>query len=239
MKTEQVKLTKLKVNSENPRSITKDKFEKLINSILVFPRMLEIRPIVVDGDYTALGGNQRTEALKAIAKMDIDEISDRLYDVADFQRMSKAEQKLLIEHWFDWLEDKIVPVIKADELTEDERKQFIIKDNAGFGEWDWDMLANSWDADLLTDWGLDLPGDWDSGINPDECGEEFSLPDGDKDPFQQMTFTLADAQAEVIKQAIADVKQSEEYKYMETFGNENSNGNALYLIVSQWAEQRK
>lgn len=161
MKTEQVKLTKLKVNPQNPRTITKDKFDKLINSILVFPRMLEIRPIVVDGDYTALGGNQRTEALKAIAKMDIDAISNRLYDVADFQRMSKAEQKRLIEHWFDWLEDKIVLVIKADELTEDEKKQFIVKDNAGFGTFDWDMLANSWDADLLTDWGLDLPGDWD------------------------------------------------------------------------------
>lgn len=163
MKTEQVKLTKLKVNSENPRTITKDKFEKLINSILVFPRMLEIRPIVVDGDYTALGGNQRTEALKAIAKMEITTIAERLTDVSDFQRMSKAEQEDLIRYWDAWLlGDKKVSVIKADELTEDERKQFIIKDNAGFGDWDWDMLANSWDADLLTDWGLDLPTDWDT-----------------------------------------------------------------------------
>lgn len=163
MKTEQVKLTKLKVNSENPRTITKDKFEKLINSILVFPRMLEIRPIVVDGDYTALGGNQRTEALKAIAKMEITTIADRLTEVADFQRISKAEQEDLIRYWDAWiLGDKKVPVIKADELTEDERKQFIIKDNSSFGSYDWDMLANSWDADLLTDWGLDLPTDWDT-----------------------------------------------------------------------------
>lgn len=162
MKTEQVKLTKLKVNSENPRTITKDKFEKLINSILVFPRMLEIRPIVVDGDYTALGGNQRTEALKAIAKMGITTIADRLTGVAEFQRMSKTEQEDLMRYWDAWIfGGKKVPVIKADELTEDERKQFIIKDNACFGDWDWDMLANEWDADLLTDWGLDLPSDWD------------------------------------------------------------------------------
>lgn len=73
----------------------------------------------------------------------------------------------------------------------------------------------------------------------DEFGEGFSLPDGDKAPFQQMTFTLADEQAEQIKNAIADMKQTEEYKYAETMGNENSNGNALYLIVMQWAEQRK
>lgn len=170
MKTEQVKLTKLKVNSENPRTITKDKFDKLINSILVFPRMLEIRPVVVDGDYTALGGNQRTEALKAISKMEITTIADRLTDVSDFQRMSKSEQEMLIKYWNEWLDNKIVSVIKADELTEDERKQFIIKDNNSFGSYDWDMLANSWDADLLTDWGLDLPTDW--GENNDAEDKE-------------------------------------------------------------------
>jgi hypothetical protein len=65
------------------------------------------------------------------------------------------------------------------------------------------------------------------------------LASGDKSPFQQMTFTLADEQAEQIKNAIADIKKTEEYKYVETFGNENSNGNSLYLIVMQWAEQRK
>ena len=73
----------------------------------------------------------------------------------------------------------------------------------------------------------------------EDFGTDFTLPDGDKAPFQQMTFTLADEQAEQIKNAIADIKETEEYKYAETMGNENSNGNALYLIVMQWAEQRK
>jgi len=77
------------------------------------------------------------------------------------------------------------------------------------------------------------------GFSADDFGEDFNLPDGDKPPFQQMTFTLADEQAEQIKNAIADIKQTEEYKYAETMGNENSNGNALYLIIMQWAEQRK
>ena len=76
-------------------------------------------------------------------------------------------------------------------------------------------------------------------INANDYGTDFSLPEGDKAPFQQMTFTLADEQAEQIKNAIADIKQTEEYKYCETLGNENSNGNALYLIIMQWAEQRK
>jgi len=130
---------------------------------------------------------------------------------------------------------KEVPVIITN-LSEDKQREFLIKDNTSGGEWDWEVLANEWDIDQLEDWGLTLLG---FDINADELGEEFSLPDGDKAPFQQMTFTLADEQAEQIKNAIADIKATEEYKYCETFGNENSNGNALYLIIMQWAEQRK
>jgi len=52
---------------------------------------------------------------------------------------------------------KDVYIIKANELTEDQKKEFIIKDNVGFGEWDWDVLANEWDTDLVQEWGLDLP----------------------------------------------------------------------------------
>jgi hypothetical protein len=131
---------------------------------------------------------------------------------------------------------KEVPVMRADDLTPEQQAEFIIKDNVGFGEWDWDMLANQWDAEKLNDWGLDVPG---VDLNADEFGEDFTLADGDKAPFQQMTFTLADEQAEVIQQAIADIKQTDEYKYAETMGNENSNGNALYLIVMQWVGQKK
>jgi DNA modification methylase len=49
------------------------------------------------------------------------------------------------------------PVIKISDLTDEQQRQFIIKDNAGFGEWDWNMLANEWDTDELEKWGLDLP----------------------------------------------------------------------------------
>jgi hypothetical protein len=126
---------------------------------------------------------------------------------------------------------KEVYILQADQLTEKQQREFIIKDNVGFGEWDWDDLANEWDVDELEDWGLDLPVYIEDS---DEFGTEFSLADGDKEPFQQITFTLADEQAEQIKNAITDVKQTEEYKYCETMGNENTNGNALYLIITQW-----
>ena len=199
MKTELVSIKLVKSNPNNPRIIKDDKFKKLVASIQEFPKMLEIRPIVVNDDMIVLGGNMR---LKACIHAGLKE----------------------------------VPIIKVSDLTEQEQKQFIIKDNVSGGEWDWSMLANEWDVTELEDWGLSVGG---FDLNSDELGEEFSLADGDKSPFQQITFTLADEQAEQIKNAITDIKKTEEYKYAETMGNENTNGNALYLIIMQWAEQKK
>jgi len=131
---------------------------------------------------------------------------------------------------------KELPILLADDWTVEQRAEFLIKDNVGFGEWNWDELQSDWDVEQLADWGLDIPG-----FDLDENGfsEDFSLKEGDKAPFQQMTFTLADEQATVIKNAISEIKGTDEYKYAETMGNENSNGNALYLIIASWAGQRK
>jgi ParB-like chromosome segregation protein Spo0J len=119
MEIKNVKLSEVKSNPNNPRIIKDDKFTKLVKSIKEFPKMLEIRPIVVNADMIVLGGNMRLKACKEAGL-------------------------------------KEVPVIFADDLTEDEQKQFIIKDNVGFGEWDWDMLANEWEPELLEDWGLEV-----------------------------------------------------------------------------------
>jgi ParB-like chromosome segregation protein Spo0J len=119
MEIRSVKLSEIKSNPNNPRIIKDDKFRKLVNSIQEFPKMLEIRPIVVNADMIVLGGNMRLKACKEAGL-------------------------------------KEVPIIFADDLTEDEQKQFIIKDNIGFGEWDWDMLANEWEPELLEDWGLEV-----------------------------------------------------------------------------------
>jgi len=70
---------------------------------------------------------------------------------------------------------KEVPVIKASELTEEQQKEFIIKDNVGFGEWDWEDLANNWDAEELTDWGLDLPVSMEVELEAEE--DEFDVPE--------------------------------------------------------------
>jgi len=121
------------------------------------------------------------------------------------------------------------------DLNEADEKELNIRLNANTGGWDWDTLANDWDVVDLDKWGLDIP----QFDKPEDFDEDFTLPEGDKEPFQQMTFTLADEQATVIQNAIRDIKHTEEYKYIETMGNENSNGNALYLIVSKWEGQRK
>jgi hypothetical protein len=120
MNTITVKISEVKNNPNNPRVIKDDKFDKLVNSIKEFPKMLDIRPIVVNDDMIVLGGNMRLKACKAAGL-------------------------------------KEVPIIKASELTEDEQKQFIIKDNVSGGEWDWDMLKTEWDSEQLDEWGLDVP----------------------------------------------------------------------------------
>jgi hypothetical protein len=69
---------------------------------------------------------------------------------------------------------KEIYIVKANNLTEEQKDEFIVKDNVGFGEWDWDILANSFDVDKLEDWGLDVP--IDDQIDELEDGEEIELP---------------------------------------------------------------
>lgn len=156
METKTAKLTQIKVNNENPRTITSDKLNKLTNSLLVFPKMLSIRPIVVDDKMVALGGNMRLQALKNIAKMTPEELGERLATIADYLKKDAGEKENIARHWEAWLHAPVVEIIKASDLTEDERKQFIIKDNVAFGSWDYDMLANKFDEKLLNDWGMDV-----------------------------------------------------------------------------------
>jgi DNA modification methylase len=71
---------------------------------------------------------------------------------------------------------KEIPIIKASELTEQQQKEFIVKDNVGYGEWDWNDLANNWDSEQLIDWGLDIPGFDAEVIEAEE--DDFAVPDG-------------------------------------------------------------
>ena len=139
-----MKLSEIKANPNNPRVIKDEKFDKLVKSIREFPKMMELRPMVINSDNIVLGGNMR---LKALRQLGYKEVPD------------------------SWVKS-------ADELTEEEQRRFIIADNVGFGEHDWEMLANEWNIDELEDWGLDVP---DFKIEPESIEAEeddFDVPEG-------------------------------------------------------------
>lgn len=68
-----------------------------------------------------------------------------------------------------------VPILKVENLTEEQKQEFIIKDNVGFGEWDWEILEEEWDADLLQEWGLDV--EFDTDDKPDALTDEDDIPE--------------------------------------------------------------
>lgn len=113
-------------------------------------------------------------------------------------------------------------------LTHDQKREFIVKDNGAFGEWDFDLLANGFDDLPLADFGIDLPGDW---LKPIGEVEPPGLRDGDREPFRQMTFTVHDEQFEEIEAALKKAKQA---GGAESAVNENSNGNALTFICMEF-----
>ena len=152
-KTKTVNIIQLSNNEKNPREITHDDFEKLIDSIVTFPEMLRIRPMVVDGTLSVLGGNMRLHALNAIKQMDDVSLFDRC---GKKRGITEAERERLIKHWVEWKENPMVTVLDASELTEEQRREFVIKDNVSFGNWDYDALANEWDAGLLSDWVVNV-----------------------------------------------------------------------------------
>lgn len=156
MKTEKVRLSQVKVNQDNPRSITERKLNLLVERLLVFPKMISIRPVVVDDKMVVLGGNMRVHALEQIAKMSYTQIAEIIGRTKNYQRLTQPEKEQLLESWKKWLEKPTVEIVKASELSEAEKKEFIIADNASFGEWDYDKLANEWEAEDLNSWGVDV-----------------------------------------------------------------------------------
>jgi hypothetical protein len=130
----------IKENPDNPRKMSDNKYEKLVQSLREFPEMSNVRPIVVNKDMVILGGNYRYRAM-------------------------------LDAGWTK------APVVVVD-WPEEKQREFIIKDNLSYGEWDFNALSSDWDKIELEEWGLDLSelsiGDididysvLDDGINQD------------------------------------------------------------------------
>lgn len=148
-------LAEIKANQQNPRIISESKLKKLINSLLVFPKMMSLRPITVDSDCFVLGGNMRQTALGRIAQMKPSELQERIETLTEYKQMTDEDQKETLRFWSKFLRRPMIEVQVADGLTIDEKNQFIIKDNVSYGDWDYDELQ-AWDETLLEDWGLDM-----------------------------------------------------------------------------------
>lgn len=129
----------VKFNPNNPRTISEDKFNKLVKSIEELPDMLFKRPLIAytdkDDKFVVLGGNMRLKALNHLG-----------YDK--------------------------VPIILADTWTEEQKQQFLIKDNIGYGEWNWDALANEFSHLELEEMGLDIPNFMGESVELDDFFNE-------------------------------------------------------------------
>lgn len=169
-----IKLTTIKSNPNNPRVIRDEKFKKLVKSIEEFPKMMALRPMVVNEDMVVLGGNMRLKALKELGYKEVPN---------------------------EWVKS-------AKDLTEDEIRRFIIADNVGFGEHDWELLANEWDAEELADWGLDIPG---FEVAPE--GDELIGEEKNKPPTLKITFENIDD----LQKAEIDIAELIDRKYPKAF----------------------
>lgn len=131
---------------------------------------------------------------------------------------------------------KTVPCIVADDLTDEQIKAYRLADNkvAEKATWDFNLLDEELGELFAVDINMEDFG-FDPLISDTDFGTDFSLPDGGKNEICQMTLTLHEKQKELIEYCMTLVQD----QISETFGNTNKNGNSVYEVVRQWAEQRK
>ncbi len=141
-----MKLSELKTNPTNPRIIKDDKFKKLVQSLKDFPEMMEKRPLVCVTDTS----------------------DGKLYPLGGNMRLKALQELKYREIPDSW-------VMIADDWTEEQRKEFIVKDNVSFGEWNWDVLQSDWSFDDLENWGLDVP-DFEAEVL-EAKEDDYEIPD--------------------------------------------------------------
>lgn len=122
-----IPISNFKQNPDNPRTIKKEQLEKLKRSIKSFPEMMEKRPMVCVTDKDG-----------------------KIFPLGGNMRLKAIKELGFEEVKKEW-------IIFADEWTEEQRREFIIKDNASLGSWDFDALVVGWNVDDLDEWGVKVP----------------------------------------------------------------------------------
>lgn len=153
----------LTINPINPRRIVIGQKRRLQQSIMLFPKMLTYRDIIVNKDNVVLAGNQRTTILKEILTSTPMDWMVILQENEKWQELTEKQRDAVIEYWKAWVENPLIEVTVAD-LSEEEEKELIIKDNNEFGEFDYGKLQQIYDEINLVNFGFD------EGLfyNPDE-----------------------------------------------------------------------
>jgi ParB-like chromosome segregation protein Spo0J len=111
---------------------------------------------------------------------------------------------------------KEIPIIIADEWTEEQKNEFLIKDNVGFGEWNWDSLANEWDVEKLEEWGLDVPNF--NNVDYSEKNEEIDIDSLDETMTIKLNFT--ETEYWTVKQQLSEIAATPEQAIWKLLGNE-------------------
>lgn len=167
------------------------------------------------------------ESIKQCGELDPIEVDENNVILSGHTRLKAYEQ----------LEYKQVSVLKITGLTEPQKRKYRLLTNktGEVAAWDFNKLELELDGLDFDGFDFGFEGSEFNNISPDDYGEDFSLPDGDKSEICTMTFTLHTKQKELIEYAMSTVSDN----ITETFGNTNKNGNALYEVIKQWAEQKK
>lgn len=190
-------LSKLKNNPSNPRTLSEVDFKKLLNKILVYPRLLEKNKITFDSeqDNVILGGNMRFKTLshiiKEFANKDISKAIKQAQTALGVDNKDLLNES--VDIFSDIIDSKAIPdewTQDAKGLTAEEKEAFIIIDNVSDGKWDFDVLANEWELDVY-DWGLvDWKVEDGNEVDYSDKNNEYSENDFEDKSILKLEFTL-------------------------------------------------
>ena len=144
----------LSINPINPRKIVLGQKRRLQQSIMLFPKMLYYRDIIINKDKVVLAGNQRTTILKEIITSSPMDWMIILQENEKWQALTEKQRDVIIDYWKKWIEEPLIDVTEI-ELNEEEEKELIIKDNNEVGEFDYDQLQQIYDEINLVNFGFD------------------------------------------------------------------------------------
>lgn len=145
---------------ENPRKITAEKWDRLMDNVLLYPeylRMNRLKCLEYNGRYVVLGGNQRRDVLYAISTMGQNELLSyirKAYEDIKPEGFEEGDIGLMFEYWKEWQTKKDVPIVVTHETDIDTLKAYVALDNNSFGEYDWAKVKQGgWNVDKLVAWG--------------------------------------------------------------------------------------